>query len=149
MKTPLEFPKKDDGQLLDGRSLPIVVVFDSKSRPGRGRHITLNKPRKTTSRPEFVFINVSYPGQSDEDSRRLVKTHVMRNVLQRAEEQEATNKENTTCAVFTRQNEKPQNIYDHTAPWANLTSPPVALSNIIYFPVEMQPYMPDLLHNCT
>lgn len=148
MNSPLGTLQDDRGGFLDAKVQPMIMVFDSKARHRQKRRPKLKKPKTIASAPAFAFINVSQLGEEDEDSRRLIKTHVMQNVLRRAEKQEAKSNPDTPPESSMPENEffKRTCVRQTTQSMENLPQAPV--SNLIVFPVQVQPYMLRLIHNC-
>lgn len=134
--------------LRNAKVQPMIMVFDSKARQQKPRSKP-KKPKTIAYAPVFAFINVSRPGAEDEDSRRLIKTHVMQDVLRRAETQEAKNKPHLPTELSVLENEPLRRIYVRQTTPSTDDLPQAPPSNLVVFPVEAQPYMRRLIHNCT
>ncbi|PVI00753.1 hypothetical protein DM02DRAFT_526291, partial [Periconia macrospinosa] len=84
-------------------------------------------------------INVSHPGKVDEESRRLVKTHVMQDFLC-----------SKSVGCFKDVEVKPLKglcLIEGT-PWPVGNSPQAPPSFFLTFPIQTEPYMLKLVHDC-
>lgn len=151
MNCPFENLQDDRRGLLDAKGTkvqPMMIIFDSKPRQRQKRRPKLKKLKTMASAPVFTFIKVSRPDEDDEDSRRRIKTHVMQNVLRRAEKQEAKSKPDTPSDLSIPENESIGGICVRQRAQSMQNSPRAPPSNLIPFPVQVQPYMRKLIHNC-
>ncbi|KAH7378439.1 hypothetical protein DE146DRAFT_626470 [Phaeosphaeria sp. MPI-PUGE-AT-0046c] len=117
---------------------PVVMIFNSKPR-----HPSQNtkKPRKlhaTAPGKAFAFVNTSRPGKADEETRRLVKTHVMQNVLRRKSQGFSKLEVNFLPSLCLSEN-SPQPIR---------SSPQAPPSYLLTFPIHTEPYMLKMVHDC-
>lgn len=148
MNSPLGTLQDDRAGLLDAKVQPepMIMVFDSKARHRQKRRPKLKKPKPKTiaSAPAFAFINVSQPDEEDEDARRLIKTHVMQNVLRRAEK----SKPDALSELSMPEIESFKRICVRQTTQSMENLPQAPASNLIVFPVQVQPYMLRLIHNC-
>lgn len=121
------------------RAQPIVIIFDSK--PHRQRQKLTKKTRKefaVGSGKTFAFVNISRPGNADEESRRLVKTHVMQDVLRRKSSHQ-----------FNPEVKFPERLYISQDFSRSMEGRPQALPSYRFiFPVHTEPYMLKLFHEC-
>lgn len=154
MSLPPACLQHDRGPLLDDEIQPVMIVFDSRIQNHQKRHSKIRrKPKKkrpAVSQPAFAFINSSKPEKNDEVSRRLIKTHVMQNVLRRVEKQKVDPQIEThmdSGLVFQEEGSL-ECIYDHQNTRWMERSPQAPLSNLIAYPIKTQPYMRRLIHNC-
>jgi hypothetical protein len=118
---------------------PVVIIFDSKPRQRRQKHARESRrPSVAVSRKAFAFVNNSLPGKADEESRRLVKTHAMQDVLRRK------------SGGGNRKRKSPQSLClsRESPPFVNST-PQAPLSDLFTFPIKIEPYMLRLVHDCT
>jgi hypothetical protein len=119
---------------------PVVMIFDSKPRHPRQKND--KKPRKpptAASGKTFAFVNISRPGKANEESRRLVKTHVMQGVLRQ---------KSGDCSKLDRKSSKSLCLsQDFTR--SVESSPQAPPSYLLTFPIETEPYMLKLIHDCT
>ena len=116
---------------------PLVIVFNSKPRklcrkhPGRPQ-----TPSRIPLKKTFAFVNLSRPGPTDEESRRLVKTHAMQDVLRRQLRKEACSSKNSPSHFQT------------SSQGSVVPSPRPPPSSLLTFPIQTEPYMFQLLHDC-
>lgn len=132
----------DRGRLLEARASrkiqPVVMIFDSKPRHSRQKYA--KKPRKssTASGKTFAFVNISRPGKADEESRRLVKTHVMQDVLrQKSDDCPKLDVKSPTSSCLSQD-----------SPRSMESSPRAPPSYLLVFPFQTEPYMLKLVHDC-
>lgn len=123
-----------------GKIKPIVMIFDSKPRHARQKNA--KKPPKNysaASKKTFAFVNTSHPVEADEESRRLVKTHVMQEVLrQKLLDRSKLEKEPTKRLCYPRD-----------PPLFRVILPEAPLSYLFTYPIQTEPYMLKLVHDCT
>lgn len=118
---------------------PVVMIFDSKPRYPRKKHA--KKPKTsctTTSGKAFAFVHTSRPGKADEESRRLVKTHVMQDVLRRKSggcSKLEVGSPTSLCLC-------PDSLRSKGG------SPQAPPSYLLIFPIQTEPYMLRLVHDC-
>jgi hypothetical protein len=135
----------DPGQLavtrVSCKIQPVVMIFDSKPRHPHQKHA--KKPRKShvaASGKRFAFVNISRPGEVDEVSRRLVKTHVMQDVLRL---------KSGNCSKL--EAESSESLCLPRDPWFSRStenSPQAPPSYLFVFPIRTEPYMLKLVHDC-
>jgi len=145
MNVPLEVVQDDQGRLRDVNDQPMIMIFNSKPRrprTSRGSHSVKRKPR--TAEPQsFAFINVTRPDKKDEDARKLIRTHVMQD-LHRRESQKPSSGSSKKRQTSSGNSPPPQNILTLAIP----PQPPADGPAVIRFPIQMQPYMHRLIHQC-
>jgi hypothetical protein len=118
---------------------PVVVVFDSKPRYPRQKHAKKSrKPSTDASGKTFVFVNVSRPGKADEESRRLVKTHAMQDVLRR---------QSGSCSKLEVMSLKRLCLPQESPQFVD-SSPQAPPPHLFIFPIQTEPYMLRLIHDC-
>jgi hypothetical protein len=118
---------------------PVVMIFDSKPRHPRQKHA--KKPRKPSaaaSGKTFAFVNISGPGKADEESRRLVKTHAMQDVLRRKP---------GDCPKLEARSPKSLCLSQDFPRFVE-SSPQAPPSYLLTFPIQTEPYMLKLVHDC-
>ena len=135
----------DRGRLPEARASckiqPVVMIFDSKPRPPPQKYA--KKPRglsTATSEKTFAFVNISRPGKADEESRRLVKTHVMQDVLRR---------KSGDCSRL--EVTPPKSLcfpHSQDSQRSAENSPQAPPSYLLTFPIQTEPYMLQLVHDC-
>jgi hypothetical protein len=133
----------DQGQLPEARASckipPVVVIFDSEPRHQRQKNA--NKPRKPSaaaSGKTFAFVNISRPGKADEESRRLVKTHMMQDMLRRKAGDYSKLRVKSPKSLCVSQ-DSPRSVE------SSAQGPP---SYLLIFPIQTEPYMFKLVHDC-
>jgi hypothetical protein len=118
---------------------PVVMIFDSKPRHPRHKHAKKpKKPSAAASGKTFAFVNVSHPGKADEESRRLVKTHVMQDVLRR---------KSGDCSQLELKFPKSLCLSQDSRRSVE-SSPQAPPSYLLTFPIQTEPYMLKLVHDC-
>jgi hypothetical protein len=118
---------------------PVVMIFDSKPRELRPKHAKDRKmPSGAASAKTFAFVNTSQPGKTDEESRRLVKTHVMQDVLRR--KSGGCSKQETRFF--------PGLCLSQDSPQCAGNSPRAPPSCFLIFPIQTEAYMLKLIHDC-
>ena len=143
-------PESTHGARAKAKIQPTILIFDSKPQPAQRRGSRAKRPRSAAFAPSFAFIHVSQDDKENEDDRRLIKTHAMQYVL--SKKQRVTGKLEPLSEYSALDNEQPEDIY---APGSAETtgsagsSPHAPPSNLITFPIQTQPYMLRLIHNCT
>lgn len=148
MSLPLGIHQDNGYQSPSSNVRPVVIVFDSNSRHRHKRRPKLKMARAIASPQTFAFINISQPDREDEDSRRLIKTHVMQNFLQRAEKQNTRSKVVTVFELSTPKDDSLKSICACPAFRSTENSPQAPPSNLIILPIQMQPYMLKSMHDC-
>lgn len=123
------------------RIQPVVMIFDSKPRESRKKRV--KKPKigsATASGKTFAFVNISRPGKADEESRRLVKTHVMQDVLRQ---------KSRDCSTFKAKSQESMSLCLAQTSHRSVGSlPQVPPSYHPTFPIQTEPYMFKLVHDC-
>jgi len=152
MNVPLNVIQDEDGRLRDVNGQPMIVVFPSK--PQRPRAVpksgTSKSEAKTADTQSFAFINVTRPDREDENSRQLIRTHVMKHFHARAREKQKLRSSNGIPRNSNKwkaatENETPV----RNDPWHAPVLPAPAIGpEFVVFPVPMQPYMRRLIHQC-
>ena len=133
---------------LQSGARPVMIVFDTKSRSRQKRRSKLRKPMTTSAPQRFAFISVSHPQNQDEDCRRLIKTHVMQHVQRQAEAIRAKSAAEVAIEVSTLEDQSFSELHV-CREGGRISDPPRALlANVIDFPIQMRPYMLQLLHKC-
>lgn len=133
----------DQGRLSEAgpscKTQPVIMVFDSKPR-----YLRQNQSKKSmkssaaASKKTFAFINISRTGKPDEESRRLVKTHAMQDVLRRK-----SGESSKLAAKF------PKSLcISQDSPRSMESSPQAPPSCLLAFPIPTEPYMLKLVHDC-
>ena len=151
MSVPLEVAQDDQGRLRDVNDQPMIMIFDSKPRRPRSsrRSYSAKEKPRTVAPQSFAFINVTRPDEEDEDARKLIRTHVMRDLHRRERQMSSSGLKVLPRASITWQtssgnNFRPQNILSIAIP----PQPPADGSAFVVFPVQMKPYMRNLIHQC-
>jgi hypothetical protein len=132
----------DRGRLHEARASlkiqPVVMIFDSRPRNTRQKHA--EKPRRpfTASGKTFAFVNISRPGKADEENRRLVKTHVMQDVLRQ---------KSGNCSKLEVKSPT-SSCLSQDSPRSMESSPQAPPSCLLIFPFQTEPYMLKLVHDC-
>lgn len=118
---------------------PVVMIFDSKPRELRQKRAKDRQMlSRTASVKTFAFVNTSQPGKPDKESRRLVKTHVMQDVLRR--------KSGASSKLETEYPTNSSLFQDSPCSTAgSLRAPPSYLQD---YPIRTEPYMLKLVHDC-
>jgi len=143
MNAPLDIVRDKQGRLRDVNDQPMIMIFDSKPRTSRRSHSAKTKTKSAVSQ-SFAFINVTKPSEEDEDARKLIRTHVMRD-RNRQGRQKSTSASSTRSPTLAG-NDIPYEFY----PPLVIPSQASALGPaFVDFPIQMQPYMHRLLHQCT
>ncbi|KAH7354665.1 hypothetical protein BKA65DRAFT_496765 [Rhexocercosporidium sp. MPI-PUGE-AT-0058] len=139
MDTPLSVIEDEHGRLRDIHDRPMVLIFSSKPRRLRTSCSSEERPARLRHK-KFEFINVVKPGDVSEESRHIIKTHVMQDVRSRQRE-----RSKTTLPPPPSRELCPQKFISPTPfkipPEVSNDGPP-----FLGFPVPMQPYMRKLLH---
>lgn len=128
------------------KSQPTVLIFDSKAQHARKRAPIAKKSRPCPS--SFAFI-ISQDDKLNDDDRRLVKTHAMQHVLEKKQRSAITI--DTLSDYHALENEPLEHTFTPGSTPSNessTSSPQAPPSNLIIFPIETQPYMLRLIHNC-
>ncbi|CAI6335554.1 unnamed protein product [Periconia digitata] len=126
-----------DPRLLSDASSKVqsmVMVFGSK--PRKLRHKYTKTTTAARSKKTFAFVNISRPGEADEESRRLVKTHVMEDFLRRKRDDCSTVE--IKCAYTLRPTQN--------STQSVISSPQAPPSHLLTFPIPIEPYMLRLIH---
>lgn len=111
---------------------PVTMIFDSKARAPRQRPVRISmKPSAAATGQKFAFVNTSGPPKADEESSRLVKTHVMQEVLRREGHRKRKTKLSDRCDLAIK-----------------LPAPRPPPSDLRVFPIETEPYMLKLVQHC-
>jgi hypothetical protein len=146
MNVPLKVVQDEHGRLRDVHDQPMIMIFDSKA--GRPRKSKSAGQTPVTAGPRsFGFINVTRPKETSENVRKLIRTHVMRD-LRRRERQSSNDLKEMPCASFKKQTYTGSNLLEETLSSAIPPQPSANYHAFIVFPVEMQPYMHGLIHHC-
>jgi hypothetical protein len=153
MNVPLNVIQDEEGRLRDVNGQPMIVVFPSKPRrPRAARKSGSAKDKARTARAQsFTFINVTKPDEEDENSRQLIRTHVMKDFRARAREKQKSG--SGLNALPQASNERQACLgNDGSAQDDASRTPalpaPAAGPDPAVFPVQMQPYMRRLIHQC-
>lgn len=118
---------------------PVIIVFDSRSQKQRRKHDRKYAKLPTTlPTKSFAFINTSDMHGQDEDSRRLIKTHAMQDVLRRRSQKLSRPQMESEDNSVAAQDATP----------ISRSSPHAPLSSCLIFPIKTEPYMHKLIHNC-
>jgi hypothetical protein len=115
------------------------MIFDSKPRHARQEPKKPPKNCSAASKKTFAFVNTSHPVKADEESRRLVKMHVMQEVLrQKLLDRSKLENEPSKRLCHSRDPSLFKGI-----------SPEAPLSYLFPYPIQTEPYMLKLVHDCT
>lgn len=153
MNIPLNVIQDEEGRLRDVNGQPMIVVFPSKPRRPRAarKSGSARDEARTTQAQSFAFINVTRPDKEDEDSRQLIRTHVMKDFRARARGKQKSG----SCLNVLPQGSNERQAFpenDGSARDDALHPPalpaPTAGPDPAVFPVQMQPYMRRLIHQC-
>lgn len=144
MEVPLNVVRDSQGIFRDAHDQPMIVVFSSKPRRPRKRdRICSGKGKDTDSRP-FTFVHVGKPGEEDAKTKRLIRTHVMRNVPPRAPKKPEGNLESTPKTSSTNLAGKTVRATLKSTSSLLLPQPSLTMS----FPIQIRPYMRVLIYQC-
>ncbi|KAH5865662.1 hypothetical protein HBI92_115920 [Parastagonospora nodorum] len=131
----------DRGRLHEARAnlkiQPVIMIFDSRPRNTRQKHAKKSRKSSTASGKTFAFVNISRPGKVDEESRRLVKTHVMQDVLRQ---------KSGDCSKLEVMSPTSSDLLQHS-PRSMESSPQAPPSYLLIFPFQTEPYMLKLVHD--
>lgn len=126
---------------------PTILIFDSKPQHAQRRVSKVKKP--TSAAPSFAFIQISQAEKVNEDERRIIKTHAMQHVLYRKQGLTGKLKSLSKHVAYESGPFEKSDAHGSTGLNGSIRSNPQAPpSNLLTFPIQTQPYMLRLLHNC-
>lgn len=140
MDAPILVLEDDQGRLREVNNRPVIIIFSSKPRRPKRSHASKHASRATGYKP-FAFINVVKPGEEDEVSRQLIRTHVAR--------QKSSSSSKPTPPVSKGELLSGSDVMSEER--SSLSTPPQPSTDgpaFVGFPVKMQPYMHKLIHQC-
>ncbi|RDW92649.1 hypothetical protein BP5796_02043 [Coleophoma crateriformis] len=143
MNLPLKVVQDDQGRFRDINNQPMIMILNNKARhPRTSGRLNRAKEKSRMAGPKpFEFINITKPdnGSEDEEVRTLIRTHVMRSLNRRERRKCSSSLHTSPGCIF-----PPQDILLPMIP----PQPPAYGPTFIPFPVQMQPYMRRLIHQC-
>ena len=148
MDPPLAMMKGRDGVIRDLYDRPVIVVFNSNPTCSKRHELDYDDTEGYTQPLEF--INASGPAIEDDESRTLIRTHVMadykrRRMLQKARVRKKQRTEMLRHAV----QDRPQEENDYHFRISNLPPQPGGgLEPFAKYPVQMHQNMYKLIQHC-